>query len=83
MAKLKLDAELKDGNGKVIGRRIQCLILTESNDFKRDDDGELLIAEIDDKEKIRTLKDVICESLRHEDPKAPLTGAQKSERYKL
>jgi len=83
MAKLKIDTKLKDEKGNIIGEKITCLVLNQSNEFTKKADGSPLVVEVADKKSERTLKSVICESLLHEDPKSPLSGAEKSERYKL
>ena len=83
MAKLKIDTKLKDEKGNIIGEKITCLVLNQSNEFTKKSDGSPLVVEVADKKSERTLKSVICESLLQEDPKLPLSGKEKSERYKL
>jgi hypothetical protein len=83
MAKLKLNVKLKDERGNDLGTKIQCLVIGTDNNFTKRQDGTPIIMEVEDKTIQRTLKDVISDSLLYENPQQPLSGEQKSERYKI
>ncbi len=83
MGKLKLNTKLKDEKGNELGTKIQCLVVNANNTFETDKTGNLIVAEREDNSIKQTLKDVICTSLLHDSPSKPLSGVEKSKRYKL
>lgn len=83
MAKLKLNVVLKDEKGNALGTEISYLVMNQNKQFEVDEEGNLIIAITSDERFKKTLKDVICSSLLQENPQKPLTGEEKSKRYKL
>lgn len=83
MPTIKLSTQLKDEKGNTLGTKLDCLVVDTDNNFVKDKTGQLVVATIDKPEIGKTLKEVICNSLLHEDPRKPLTGADKTKRYRL
>lgn len=81
--KIQLDQKLKDAKGRFFGEKIQCLVLNVDKELVKRSDGNYLTMSIDHEDFKRTLRNVIEESLLYENPKSPLSGKTKNERYKL
>ena len=83
MPTIKLSTQLKDEKGNTLGTSLDCLVVDKDNNFIKDNSGQLVVATINKPDIGKTIKEVICSSLLHETPNKPLTGVEKSKRYRL
>lgn len=83
MSKIKLDQELKDEKGNVLGTKIEAVAVTETGEIRKGKNGATLYGMVEVPELKRTLRQVIKESLLDERKVESKDEKEKDERFAL
>lgn len=78
--RIYLDQRIKGEDDKFIGEEIPCLVLKD-DEYVMNKDGSPLVMFKTDKEKFKTLRDVLAKSLLAQSPSENISDEEKSKRF--